>query len=371
MTSVMLDFALGLLYNDSANDNANDKAISEVVMSKRVTMTDVAHEAGVSLMTVSRVVNKKDGVSDETRQRVLEVVDTLGYRPSSIARGLVTKHTNTLGIVVPDIANPFFSSIARGAEQQAYAETYSVFVGNTDEEPKRERAILESLEDKRVDGILLCSSRLDEAELAEVVDRFPAVVLVSRKLDHDGCVGIILIADEFGGKIATQHLIRSGHRNIGLITGPQISHSTRGRFKGYQIALEQAGLPFNPDWVQYCSPVIEQGKETAYQLLEKNPELTALFCHNDLVAVGVLQACEQLGLDVPDDIAIVGFDDVDLAAIVSPALTTLRVDRSEIGRTAMRMLLSQIKDCSETPQEIVLQPELIVRESAPAMVEVP
>jgi len=116
--------------------------------------------------------------------------------------------------------------------------------------------------------------------------------------------------------------------------------------------------------------VIEQGRETAYRLLEQNPELTALFCHNDLVAVGALQACEQLGLDVPDDIAIVGFDDIDLAAIVSPALTTLRVDRAEIGRTAMRMLLSQIKDCSETPQEIVLKPELIVRDSAPILVEV-
>jgi LacI family transcriptional regulator len=370
MTNVTLDFASGLLYNDSANDNANDNAISEVGMSKRVTMTDVAQEAGVSLMTVSRVVNNKDGVSDRTRQRVLEVVDALGYRPSSIARGLVTKHTNTLGIVVPDIANPFFSSIARGAEQQAYAETYSVFVGNTDEEPKRERAILESLEDKRVDGILLCSSRLDEAELAEMVDRFPAVVLVSRKLDHDGCVGVILIADELGGKIATQHLIQSGHRNIGLITGPQISHSTRGRFKGYQTALEQADIPYNPDWVRYCSPVITQGRDTAYQLLEDNPELTALFCHNDLVAVGALQACTRLGLDVPDDIAIVGFDDIDMAAIVSPALTTLRVDRAEIGRSAMRMLLAQIQDCSETPREIVLEPELVVRESAPALLQV-
>ncbi len=370
MTNVMLDFDVGLLYNDSANDNANDNAISEVVMSKRVTMTEVAQEAGVSLMTVSRVVNKKDGVSDETRKRVLEVIETLGYRPSSIARGLVTKHTNTLGIVVPDIANPFFSSIARGAEQQAYAETYSVFVGNTNEEPERERVILESLEDKRVDGILLCSSRLDEDALAEMVERYPAVVLVSRRLDYDGCVGIVLIDDKFGGEIATQHLIRLGHRNIGLITGPQISHSTRGRFEGYKIALGQAGIPFNPDWVQYCSPVIEEGKETAYQLLKQNAELTALFCHNDLVAVGALQACEQLGIDVPDDLAIVGFDDIDLAAIVSPALTTLRVDRAGIGRTAMRMLLAQIKDCSETPQEIVLKPELIVRDSAPAMVEV-
>lgn len=366
MTNVMLDFAPGLRYTDSANDSA----ISEVGMSKRVTMTDVAQEAGVSLMTVSRVVNKKDGVSDKTRQRVLEVVDALGYRPSSIARGLVTKHTNTLGIVVPDIANPFFSSIARGAEQQAYAETYSVFVGNTNEEPERERAILESLEDKRVDGILLCSSRLGEEELAEVVDRFPAVVLVSRKLDYDGCVGIILIADEFGGKLATQHLLQSGHRNIGLIIGPQISHSTRGRFKGYQTALEQTDIPYNPDWVRYCSPVVTQGKETAHQLLEDNPELTALFCHNDLVAVGAMQACTQLGLDVPGDVAIVGFDDIDLAAIVSPALTTLRVDRAGIGRTAMQMLLAQIKDCTETPREIVLQPELIVRDSAPAMVEV-
>ncbi len=150
-------------------------------MAHRITMTDVAELAGVSLMTVSRVVNNKEDVSQETRQRVLDVIQELGYRPSSIARGLVTRRTGTLGVVVPDIDNAFFSGVVRGAENQAYADDYSVFLGNTNEDPDRELAVLDSLEEKFVDGLILCSSRLETEQLRQIVDRFPSVVLLSRR----------------------------------------------------------------------------------------------------------------------------------------------------------------------------------------------
>jgi LacI family transcriptional regulator len=333
-------------------------------MPNRVTMADVAREAGVSLMTVSRVVNNKGDVSPATRQRVLEIIEQLGYRPSSIARGLVTQRTGTLGLVMPDVANPFFADVARGAEHVAYAEGYNVFLCNTDEDTQREVAVLQSLEEKRVDGIVLCSSRLDDSQLRTLLGRHPTVVLVNRRLEG-ASVGTVLINDEAGGRAATRHLLRAGHRAVGFLAGPPTSRSGRQRAKGYRAALAAADLPYNSAWVRHCSPVVEGGQETACQLLTVCPELTALFCYNDLVAVGVLQACADLGRQVPDDLAVVGYDDIPLAALVTPPLTTCRVPRYEMGAQAMRLLLNQIDGCPGECDQIVLPSELIVRASAP------
>lgn len=357
-----IDIENQVFYNVvSVNGNANN---SEESMPNRITMEDVAREAGVSIMTVSRVVNDRRDVSLTTRRQVLEVIERLGYRPSGIARGLVTKHTRTLGLVVPDISNPFFASLVRGAEQEAYAEEYSVFLGNTDEDPQRELAIIRSLDEKRVDGLLLCSSRLSESELAAVAARFSAMVLVSRQIEQD-CVGTALIDDELGGRLVTEHLLNSGHRKIGVISGPQISLSTRGRLQGYRNALHAAGIPYNPDWVRHCSPVVSGGAQAARELLTSHPELTAFFCHNDLVAVGALQACSEAGLRVPDDFAIVGYDDIPLASLVTPTLTTCAVPRHELGARAMRLLLDQIKDCPDRQVKVIVKPELVVRASSP------
>jgi len=335
-------------------------------MPDRVTMSDVAREAGVSLMTVSRVVNDKGEISPATRQRVLAVIERLGYRPSGIARGLATRHTSTLGLVIPDVSNPFFSEVARGAEHVAYAEGYNVFLCNTEEDPERELAVLESLEEKRVDGVLLCSSRLDDGALRQAVAHHPAVVLVNRRLANEAA-GRVLVDDETGGRAAVQHLLQAGHRAVGFLAGPPTSHSGQERAKGYRAALAAAGLPYNPAWVRPCPPTVAGGLETTRHLLTACPELTALFCYNDLVAVGALQACAELGRAVPTDLAIVGFDDIPLAALVTPPLTTCHVPRYELGRQAMRLLLDRINGCTEECQEIVLRPELVVRASAPCV----
>ena len=333
-------------------------------MAQRVTMTDVAQAAGVSLMTVSRVVNHKDDVSPDTRQRVQDIIHNLGYRPSSIARGLVTQRTGTLGLVVPDIDNPFFSGIVRGAEDEAYARDYSVLLANTSEDPEREIAVLESLEEKQVDGVILCSSRLDEQTLDAVTERFSAVVLISRRLSQD-CVATVLIDDEVGGRMATEHLLHSGHRAVGIVTGPAISHSTRERLRGYRLALEAAGLRYRAEWMRSCSPVVQDGYRAVKELLAVHPEITAIFCHNDLVAVGALQVCHELGRQVPDDLALVGYDDIPMASLVTPPLTTCRVSRSELGGQAMRLLLEQIDDCPGNKQQVLIRPELVIRQSAP------
>jgi LacI family transcriptional regulator len=333
-------------------------------MPDRVTMADVAREADVSVMTVSRVVNEKGEVSPATRQRVLDVIERLGYRPSGIARGLATKRTGTLGLVIPDVANPFFSDVARGAEHVAYAAGYNVFLCNTEEDPRRELAILQSLEEKRVDGLVLCSSRLEDEQLHAALDRHPTAVLVNRRLDgHD--VGSVRVDNETGGRVVTQHLLQAGHRAMGFLAGPPISYGGRLRVRGYRAALEAAGFSYNAAWIRSCSPDVEGGKETATVLLADHPELTALICFNDLVAVGALQACADLDRRVPDDLAIIGFDDIPLASLVTPPLTTCRGPRYELGAQAMRLLLDQIDGCHDECAEIVLQPELIVRASAP------
>ena len=333
-------------------------------MAGRVTISDVAREAGVSLMTVSRVVNGKEEISPATRQRVLNVIEQMGYRPSGIARGLATQRTGTLGLVVPDMANPFFSDVARGAEDRARAAGYNIFVCNTDESPQREISALDSLEEKRVDGVVLCSSRLHDDGLRAALDHHPAAVLVNRRLEvyH---VDAVLLADREGAQAATQHLIRSGHRAVGFLAGPLTSYSSQQRSKGYRAALATAGITVNPDWVRPCSYEVEDGREAARVLLSDHPELTALFCYNDLVAIGALQACADLGRRVPDDLAIVGFDDIPMADLVIPPLTTCHVPRYDLGDQAMRLLLKRIDGFAEICSEIVLPPELVVRASAP------
>jgi LacI family transcriptional regulator len=333
-------------------------------MAGRVTISDVAREAGVSLMTVSRVINDKGEISPSTRQHVLEVIERLDYRPSGIARGLATQRTGTIGLVVPDIANPFFSDVVRGAEDRAGTAGYHVFVCNTDESPPRELSILESLEEKRVDGLVLCSSRLQDDALRAALEHHAAAVLVNRRL-AGARVGAVVLADDTGARLAVHHLLQSGHRAVGFLAGPLTSYSSWQRAQGYRAALEAAGIAYNPNWVHSCSYEVKGGRETARTLLAGHPELTALFCYNDLVAVGALQACADMGRRVPGDLAIVGFDDIPMAAVVTPALTTCRVSRHRLGEQAMQMVLDRIDGCTEQCEEIILEPELVIRASAP------
>ncbi len=332
-------------------------------MTKRVTMSDVAREAGVSLMTVSRVLNGKAEVSPETRQRVLDVIARLDYRPSGVARSLVTRRTRTIGLVVPDNANPFFSEVARGVEHAAYAHGYNVFLCNTDEDLERERAVLQSLEEKGVDGVVLCSSRLEDDELRTVIARHPAAVLLNRRLEG---VAAVLVDDEQGGRMATEHLLRAGRRRVGFLTGPPASRSGRQRVTGYRAAFVAAGLPCSPAWAWPCAPTVDGGRQGTRELLGGHPGMTALLCYNDLVAIGALQACAELHVAVPGELAVVGFDDIPLAALVTPSLTTCRAPRYDLGCEAMRLLLQCLDASSEQTGEVLMQPELIVRASAPA-----
>lgn len=332
----------------------------------RVTIADVAREAGVSLMTVSRVMNDKGDVSDDTRQRVLAVVERMDYRPSGIARSLVTQRTGTIGLVVPDISNPFFADVARGVADAAYQEDYSVFLCSSDEDPERELEFVAALEEKRVDGLIVCSSRLSADDLASALARHTHVVLINRRASASGA-GAVLADDEAGARMILEHFVGSGHRTIAFLAGPAASYSGMARLRGYRSVLEAAGVAYQPDLVMPCTPTAEGGSEAAKVLLARRPDITALFCYNDLVAVGALRTCTRLALKVPDQIAIAGFDDIIIAELVNPPLTTCRVPRYDIGLQANRLLLTQINGEPCNGCETILPVQLVVRASAPCL----
>jgi LacI family transcriptional regulator len=333
---------------------------------KRVNIADVAREAGVSAQTVSRALNNKGEISPETRQRVLQTVDRLGYRPNTLARGLVTQKTSTFGLVVPDIANPFFSEVARGAEEAAHHEGYSLLLCNAMENAAREMEALRTLEAQRVDGVILCSSRLSERDLTGMMARLPPVVLVNREAAGAN-LRSACIDDEAGAYRAVQHFLDLGRRTIAFLAGPATSHSGRRRALGYRRALTEAGLPVDPELSIDCAPDLEDGFEAARHAIAAHPAIDALLCYNDLVAVGALQALAALNRRVPEEVAVIGFDDILLAALVTPALTTLRSDRRRLGVEAVRLLLRTLSRCTDGCDDVMLEPELVVRASAPAV----
>jgi LacI family transcriptional regulator len=329
----------------------------------RVTIKDIAREAGVSPQTVSRAINDKGEISPQTQERILRIAERMGYRPNSIARSLATRRTQNIGLVVPDVSNPFFANVARGIEDAAHQANYNVFLCNTDENVERETNAIHSLEAQRVDGIILCSSRLSEQQLLKLADRYQPLVLVNRQIDHSQ-TGCVCVDDIKGAAEATDYLLRLGHHNIGLLAGPTASHSGRERILGYKRAMQAHSREASPAWQVHCSPQVEGGRVAARELLSRAPELTALLAYNDLVAVGALRACAELGRRVPEDCAIVGCDDVLLAALVSPALTTIHIPTYNLGRQAIGQLLDLMHEESEQTAPMIISPHLVIRDSS-------
>ena len=331
-------------------------------------MADVAREAGVSLMTVSRALNQKEDVRPETRDAIMRIVQRLGYRPSGIARSLVTKRTGTIGLIVPDVSNPYFSGIAHGVAEIANEEGLSVLLCDTAEEPQFELNFLTVLEEKQVDGVVLAAPRQRTENVAPLLARHHSVVVVNRVFDNQpgfSASGSVINNDLEGGKMATDHLISRGHRAIGFLAGPANSYGGQRRYVGYKASLEKAGLTGNTELIHYCPPTVNGGREAALQLLSEHPQVTALFCFNDMVAIGAIQAGRELGRKIPDDLAIVGYDDIPMAAWVTPPLTTCSVPFEEMGRLATRLLVDRIHECSEGCDNQVLMPQLTIRDSAP------
>jgi LacI family transcriptional regulator len=354
------------LTSDESYDTVHVSGNKKDILRERVdrtTIADVAREAGVSRQTVSRVLNDKEEIRASTRESVMRVIERLGYSPSGVARSLATNRTLTFGLVVPDITNPFFPEIARGVEDVAREHGYEMFLCNSVEDPRREEHVLRALEDKRVDGTIICSSRLPDERLFERLRGQRAAVLVNRLAPPD-LAGSVRVEDAEGIAQAVDHLLHSGRRTIGFLCGPPNSHSARERARGFDATLSAADHGPDPGLMRPCPPNPEGGYEAALSLLSERPGIDGLVCYNDLVAVGALKACAELGVNVPDDVAVVGCDDIMLAGLLSPALTTLRVRKYELGASAARMLLDRIRG-RRGESEVLLRPELIIRESAP------
>lgn len=333
-------------------------------MKKRPTITDVANAAGVSLMSVSRAMNNKPGLSEETRQRILDIANEIGYRPNQIARGLVTRETFTIGLVVPDVSNPFFAQIARGVEDAAYKNGYSVFLINTAEDIDREKFALDMLWQKEIDGAVLCSPRLSLEELKPYLIRLPATVLVNRQLDTPLInVATINVDDRFGAQQAIQYFAKNGRKRIACIAGPVTSISSQRRIDGYRFGLKASERKYDPTLVEHCLPTTEGGHTAAQILFSHSPNVDAILCFNDLVAIGVMRACSEHGWNVPTDVAVIGADDIPLAALVHPKLSSLDVDQYEIGQKANSLLIDLIKNEPMATHAISLKPKLVLRES--------
>lgn len=329
----------------------------------RVTMADVARAAGVSKQTVSRVVNAKLETSQETIRRVQEAIAQLGYKPNGIARSLATQQTLSLGLVVPNLSNPYFSEIAQGAEMAAWDKGYSMFLCNVLKDSAHEETALNAFEEKGVDGVILAKSRLSDKKLFPLLKGHRAAVLIHRTAPSD-VAGTIRIDDALGAELAVKHLLSSGRQRTALLAGGLVSELSRGRRKGFAAALEAAGHPVRPEYIVPCSTILEGATQDARTLLSKHPEIDGLVCFNVVIAIAAVKACTMLGIRVPEDVAIVAYDDILLAEFVTPSLTTLRVDRFEIGANAVRMLLDRMNGHNKH-MEIVMKPELVVRASAP------
>jgi LacI family transcriptional regulator len=329
---------------------------------QRCTLEDVAKAVGVSIMTVSRAFNGRSGVGLEARRRILETAASLGYHPSRVARGLAGRKTSTLGIVLPDISNPFFSILAKGATDVARVADKNVFIMNTDEDPALEEEALASLAGEAIDGVIVAGSRLPKAALEVAIARFDAAVFINRA-PIGPRVDAVNVDDEFGAAEAVAYLIGRSRHRIACIAGPKSSVSGSRRLAGYRKGLKAGGLPFDPSLIERCMPTLEGGEEALRALLGRTPAIDAIVAYNDLAAIGAMRALFETGRSVPGDVAVIGADDMPYATVVRPALSTIRVDIATLGRSAMSRLLALGEGSRLDPSQMI-RPELILRESA-------
>ena len=328
-----------------------------------VTIKDVAREAGVSVGTASQALRDSPAVRETTRRRVLAVSKRLRYQPSALARGLVTRRTHTVGLLISDISNPFFVRAVRAVEDAAQENGYNVILCNTDEDPSKEKRYLRVLVEKRVDGIILATTAGSLQAVRDVRWRRIPLVLFDRELPHVS-IDTVKVDSVLGGRLATEHLLGLGHRRIAIIHGPVVRSTGAERLRGYLLALRAAGLRPEPALIREGNFKQDSGRELARKLLELSPPPTALFCTNNLMTVGAIQTLQERGVRIPADLSLVGYDDMEWWMLTHPPLTTVGQPVYDLGREAMRLLLSQIESNSRRrPQRVILKPELLTRES--------
>ncbi|AQP37634.1 substrate-binding domain-containing protein [Vibrio anguillarum] len=331
------------------------------------TMKDIARLAGVSTSTVSHVINKSRYVSDEIAQRVNKAAQDLNYAPSALARSLKMNRTRTIGMLVTTSTNPFFGEVVKGVERSCYHKGYNLILCNTEGDSQRMQASINTLLQKRVDGLLLMCSTL-EGERIDVFERYPDIPVVVMDWGP-----MLFPSDKIqdnslrGGYIAANYLIECGHKEIGCITGPLIRHQAQMRYEGYKRAVLEAGLDIYPNWIVESDFECEGGYEAFNKMLAKGPLPSAIFVSNDMMAMGVINAANEKGIRIPEDLSLMGYDDIHIARFMSPALTTIHQPKYRLGKAAVDTLLARLENEALEPQIVQLEPTLVVRKSIKIM----
>jgi LacI family transcriptional regulator len=334
-----------------------------------VTLVDVAHDAGVSRATASLVLRGSDLVADETRARVLATMRKLGYVYHRGAASLRTQRSQTVGLIVPDVTNPFFAEMTVGIEERLDQAQHVVLLGNTAETLSKQERLLAMMQEYRADGVLLCPATGTSAQAIIRLRqwRLP-FVLFTRYIE--GVDSDYVGADNVrGAELATEHLVSLGHQRIAFVGGPENSSARRDRLQGYRTALMQHGLPIDPT-LQLTSPTTREGGHQCIRaLLDQAEPPTAVLCYNDIVAFGVMLGLQASGRTPGRDVAVVGFDDIAEAALWQPALTTVAIAPRQIGEEAARLLLERVAAPDAAARQVILHPKLVVRDSCGALVK--
>jgi DNA-binding LacI/PurR family transcriptional regulator len=341
----------------------------------RVSIKDIAKSAGVSHSTVSRALSNSPLIPAATRRRIERLARKMGYSPNAIARGLVTRRTKTIGVVVTFIDDPFAAQVVRGIEEMAADNGYRVFLGTSHNDPVREVSLVQALREWSVEGVIVASSRVGALYQPLLTEIGTPIVLINnqnrssrpRPGAGSGEIHSVVFDDIRGGELATQYLISQGHRVIAYLGGPGDYAENRKRLAGYRRALASAHIPFDPALVCSGSGRVDSGI-LASDLVALPASPTAIFCYNDMAAIGAMAALKQAGRRVPEDVSVVGFDDIAFSTYVDPPLTTVHQPKEEMGRIAMQMLLDLLS--RNKVADVVVPGILIVRESACARMAV-
>mgnify|MGYP000924412718 CR=1 FL=1 len=328
------------------------------------TIKDVARIANVSITTVSHTINGTRKVSEELRTRVYEAMDVLGYQQNSLARGLRLGETRTIGIIIPDNSNPFFADIARYIENAGFENGYSAILCNSDDLPEKELTYIQVLIEKQVDGIIFITAGKNSRSIERLQKSRIPVVIVDRHFEA-ASMDEVYVDNYRGAFEATKHLIALGHRRIGLVSGPSVTDTSSSRFAGYRDALSQFGIPFDETMIYAGNFRPESGRQGVRQLMKSSNLPTAIFCLNDMMAVAAINELQKMDLQVPQDVSVIGYDDVGILSELAENLTTVHQPIDQMATIASRMVIERIQNKETTFEKKVeiLQPSLIIRSS--------
>ena len=326
------------------------------------TIYDVAEKAGVSIATVSKVINDKPDVGQKTKKRIMQIIEEVGYHPSMVASALTGKHTHTIGLVIPDIANPFFAELARSVEDTGHANGYSVVICNTDNDPEKEVQYLWWLNQKKVDGVILGTGMHNMEDLEKFMNQNIPVVLVSRDIPTLA-TSTVLVDDFRGGYLAGQHLLGLNHQKVLLLVGDLNNSSEQNRLRGFQAAFEEAGISKKSIKIIEELMTAQQAEQAVREKLSKDTDISAAFALTDFLAIGSVQGAKSIGKHVPEDFSVVGFDDTFIAVLSTPPLTTIAQPIVEMGELVTQTLVAQIKNKEQSNRTIILTPEIKIRQT--------